>query len=104
MSDSNRATTYSNAGLTTFSLFGFPDKNRWWAFQQMGLARPHLNKVPGLLFYKLMGAGNGRGFSLQPDFNRYGMIAVWKDAESADQFFRHAQLMNDYRDKTSEIW
>jgi hypothetical protein len=42
----------------------------------MGSARAELARVAGMRFWKLLGTGKGNGFSLRPDFSRYGLLAV----------------------------
>jgi hypothetical protein len=70
----------------------------------MGLAQPALTNVSGLRFWKLLGSGHGRGFSLQPNWGRYGLLAVWETQADADAFFANAPLMAHYRRHATEIW
>ena len=44
----------------------------------MSLAFDVLNKTPGLSFFKLLGTGSGKGFSLYPDFSTYAILCVWE--------------------------
>ncbi len=91
--------------LTTLSLFGYDSSaTKLWAFLQMGLARSALSGVPGLRFWKLLGSGEGGGFSLHPDWSRYGLLAVWQNSNCADAFFKESELMRSYRQKAKEIW
>lgn len=70
----------------------------------MGTSVAPLNKTPGLLFYKLLGSGVGKGFSLQPNFHRYGLMATWESKEAATDFFQNSPLFRDYRQHSEEIW
>lgn len=90
--------------ITTFTLLGFPAKNRYWAFRHMGSAPFQLRKIEGLIFFKLLGAGNGQGFSIRPDFGRYGVLAVWESREAKDNFFRSNEVYQEYRHKSFEVW
>lgn len=90
--------------ITTFTLFGFKAGEKYWAFKQMGSAPFHLAKVPGLKFFKLMGAGDGLGFSIIPDFGRYALMAVWENKEASDRFFSEDLLYAKYQVHTFEIW
>ena len=90
--------------VTTFSLFGFEHGNKGWAFQQMGLMPRRLKRIPGLKFFKLLGAGHGKGFSIRPDFSRYGLIAVWENENFAKDFYASSEVMNSYRLKAGEVW
>lgn len=70
----------------------------------MAFARPQLARVPGLRFWKLLGSGNGSGFSLRPNWTRYGLLAVWENAEALENFFAHSALLRAYRRRADEIW
>jgi len=75
---------------------------RAWMLAQMALVRPVLRRVPGLRFWKLLGTGDG--FSLRPDFNRYGLLAVWESPEHALAFFDGAPIMRHFRQRADETW
>jgi hypothetical protein len=90
--------------LTTVTLCGYPPSSRLWAFNQMGSSRRLLPRVDGLRFWKLLGTGHGRGFSLRPDFSRYGLLAVWDSDGAADAFFARSALMAAYRRHAREVW
>jgi heme-degrading monooxygenase HmoA len=92
------------ARLTTLTLFGIRSGHVRWGLAQMGTSLPHLNKVPGLLFYKLLGSGQGKGFSLKPNFKRYGLICTWESEAAADAFLHSSDLMQEYQQHTDEIW
>ena len=48
--------------MVTLSLFRFEKPHhKLWAFVMMGLARPLLNLMPNLIFWKLLGSGTGEG-------------------------------------------
>lgn len=90
--------------IVTVSLFGFPKSERLWAFAQMGFARPAVAMARGLRFWKLLGSGHGGGFSLRPNWNRYGLLAVWESAEAADEFLSTSAVFLDYRNHAAETW
>jgi hypothetical protein len=93
-----------SAPLTTITLCGYGRGERLWAFNRMGSARREVARTPGLRFWKLLGAGVGNGFSLRPDFSRYGLLAVWDDGGAAAQFFSSSPVMESYRRHAEEIW
>ncbi|MBC5991746.1 DUF3291 domain-containing protein [Pontibacter sp. SD6] len=70
----------------------------------MGTSGPHLSKVPGLLFYKLLGSGHGKGFSIKPNFWRYGLMCTWESEAAADTFLNSSALMQEYKNHTFESW
>jgi heme-degrading monooxygenase HmoA len=90
--------------LTTLTLFGYSGAEKIWAFMQMAFARPHLRRVSGLRFWKLLGSGDGRGFSLRPNWSRYALLAVWENLDALKKFFATSTLMRAYRQHAQEIW
>ncbi|MBF9253627.1 spheroidene monooxygenase [Pontibacter sp. 172403-2] len=92
------------ARLTTLTLFGIRSGHIRWGLAQMGTSVPHLRQVPGLLFFKLLGSGQGKGFSIKPNFRRYGLLCTWDNENAADVFLSSSELMQTYRRHTDEIW
>jgi hypothetical protein len=90
--------------LATFSLFAFRGAARAWAFAQMGLARPLVASAPGLRFWKLLGSGQGAGFSLRPNFSRYALFAVWETDEAARAFLADSDFARRYHARAEEVW
>lgn len=90
--------------LTTLTLFGIKKGHLRWGLAQMGTSGPKLAKVPGLLFYKLLGSGRGKGFSIKPNFYRYGLLCTWENEQDADAFFRSSELIMEYKNHTTESW
>ena len=90
--------------VTTITLCRYQGSQRLWAFNQMGGSRRILARTDGLLFWRLLGTGQGRGFSLRPDFSRYGLLAVWRSQDAADRFMSGSALMREYRGRSSECW
>ena len=90
--------------LTTLTLFGYSGAEKILAFTQMAFARPQLARIPGLRFWKLLGSGHGRGFSLRPNWARYGLLAVWENVGALENFFANSALMHRYRRHAKEIW
>ncbi|KAA5547912.1 spheroidene monooxygenase [Adhaeribacter rhizoryzae] len=90
--------------ITTLSLFGIR-KGHWrWGLAQMGTMPLRLQQTPGLQFFKLLGSGKGRVFSLTPDFYLYGLMAVWETEVQADDFFNHSDIMKAYQKHCNETW
>ena len=94
----------TEAALTTVTLCRYEGAQRVWAFNQMGTSRRVLARTEGLRFWKLLGTGQGRGFSLRPDFSQYGLLGVWTSRQAADRFISSASLMQEYRRRSSECW
>lgn len=90
--------------LTTLTLFGIKEGHLRWGLAQMGTSGPQLDKVPGLVFYKLLGSGHGKGFSIKPNFRRYGMLCSWQNEAAADDFLNSSPLLEEYKKHTFESW
>ncbi|MDQ3290113.1 MAG: spheroidene monooxygenase [Bacteroidota bacterium] len=90
--------------FTTLTLFGLKPNRIRWGLALMGTSPPLLQKVADLKFFKLLGSGKGRVFSLKPDFRRYGLFATWRSEEEADAFFAHSDVMQTYYDNSEEVW
>ncbi len=84
--------------LTTITFFKF-QKNKPWAFAQMGILHRKIKKTNGLFFLKLMGTGGGNGFSLRPDFSTYAILGVWESENAASDFFENNETINRYKSK-----
>jgi hypothetical protein len=93
-----------SARYTTLTLFGIRKGHIRWGLAQMGTSVPHLAKVPGLLFYKLLGSGQGKAFSVKPNFRRYGLFCTWESEAAAMHFLHHSDLIKEYQAHTDEIW
>ena len=85
-------------GITTVSFFTFK-KNKFWAFKQMGLAPYQMKKIKGLSFFKFLGTGGGRGFSLWPDFSTYAFLGVWDELESFSNCMDKNPIFLNYKKK-----
>jgi len=90
--------------LTTLTVFTLKPGFRRWGLAQMGTSPPQLRRVPGLVFFKLLGSGAHSGFGLWPNLDRYGFMAVWADAAAATAFFGGHPLWASYAGRSAEIW
>ena len=77
--------------VVKFFVFKF-QKNKFWAFSQMGLPKKFLKNARGLKFYKLLGTGGKTGFGLYPDFKTYCLLSVWDNSSDADYFIKKKQI------------
>lgn len=67
----------------------------------MAFARPLLWKIPGMRFRKLMGAGKGIGFTREPDWSRYALLAVWEHEADARNFLAESRFMRCYSENAT---
>ena len=84
--------------VTTLTLFSFKT-NKFWAFQQMGVAHLRLKNIEGLKFYKFLGTGGGQGFSLRPDFSTYAFLGVWEDLSFYQNCLQKHPIFKTYQEK-----
>jgi hypothetical protein len=82
--------------VTTLTFFTF-NKNKFWAFKQMGTVHVRMKNVLGLQFYKFLGTGGGSGFSLRPDFSTYAFLAVWNDILDYQNFIKEHPVFLKYK-------
>ena len=94
--DTHEAALRSASPITTLTVFRFGKRARFWAFAQMAFARPLLRDIPGLRFHRLMGAGRGLGFTFQPDWGRYALLAVWENETRAREFLGASRFLRRY--------
>lgn len=90
--------------ITTLTFFRYSKiGQKLWAFWMMQFAHGPLSRTEGLQFYKLLGSGK-IGFNPLPDWSVYGLLQVWENEEKANSFFESSELMERYREKSSEQW
>jgi hypothetical protein len=90
--------------LVTITFFRFSGLAKLWALQQMQVAKFSLNRLPGLQFYKLMGSGYGRGFSIRPDFSTFALLCCWSDEEAAQQGLQASTILSRFKKQADEQW
>ena len=88
--------------VVKFFVFKF-QKNKFWAFSQMGLPKKFLKNAKGLKFYRLLGTGSKTGFGLYPDFNTYCLLSVWDNSIDANYFIKKNKFLSKYIDKAKSI-
>lgn len=91
--------------LTCLHLFGVSPRMVPLALLRMGLDRRHLRATPGLRFWKLVGTGDGRTFTVRDaDPCRWGMVTVWDGAEALDRFERRSAVIRAWSSIAEERW
>jgi spheroidene monooxygenase len=79
-------------------------RDRLWALGQMGLARRPLGRLPGIGFFKLMGAGTGEGFTPRPNPDVVAVLSTWPDLATAEARIRDAAVFRRYRARAREAF
>jgi hypothetical protein len=67
----------------------------------MQLAHQHIEKVKGVITYKLMGSGAGNGFSIWPDWQVYSLFVQWESEEASAIFFDNNTFWEEYTNKAT---
>jgi heme-degrading monooxygenase HmoA len=70
----------------------------------MAAQRPLLARVPGLRFARLLGTGQGIGFSAVPDFRTWALFAVWEDVSAWERFAAESRVMRQYHARGEEVY
>ena len=89
--------------MVTLSLFRFEKpQHKLWAFVMMGLARPLLNLMPNLIFWKLLGSGTGEGFTPKPNWGVYAILCVWQDPTNIEKTLKESRVFRGYHEMATE--
>jgi len=67
----------------------------------MGIAPFLLDNVKGLLFFKFLGTGGGKGFSLCPDFSTYAFMGVWEHKNDYENFISQNPVFSQYQKRAT---
>jgi hypothetical protein len=73
------------------------------AIVRLGLDRPRLARVPGLLFWRVLGTGRGDDTGPSADVRRTALFAVWEDAAALDRFVTSSSLARRWQ-HADEAW
>ncbi|MDG2464329.1 MAG: DUF3291 domain-containing protein [Crocinitomicaceae bacterium] len=91
--------------ITTLSFCKYTSlRNKFWGLKMMQFAHKGLANTNGLTFYRLLGSGRGRGFNPFPDWSVYFLLQVWESEEAAHTFFNSSDLIQQYSERTDEIF
>lgn len=88
--------------ITTITFFHFKGLHAIWMFPQMQLSLSGFKDIDGLSFFKLMGSGGKRGFSILPNLNTYAFMGVWDSEAQALNFFNHAKQFQKFTQHANE--
>ncbi len=75
-----------------------------FAFFAMALHRLPLALNQKCSFWKLLGCGKNGTFDLNPDWQQWGLLAVWDTKEDFDQFYIHSFIAWWWKIFTQEQW
>ena len=55
-------------------------------------------------FWQLLGSGRNGTFDLQPDWQQWGLLAVWDDSEAFDEFYQNSFVARWWKALAYERW
>lgn len=74
------------------------------ALLAMALHRLPMSLQQGCSFWKLLGTGRNGTFDLEPDWQQWGLLAVWDSREDFDRFFKSSFVAYWWRALARESW
>jgi len=90
--------------ISTVTLFRFQGMDAFWIFGQMQKVKKNFDKVPGLLFFKLMGSGGKNGFSKMLNVNVYALHCVWETEQHSKDFFDRSDSFSEFKSRATELY
>ena len=90
--------------IVAFTLARYPGSASIAALSHLGIDRLPLSRMPGLRFWRLLGVGQGRVFSPQPDFQRYALLTVWDSLDALRRFEAQSTVMRRIYARSEEAW
>ena len=103
--ENTKMTTHARInGVVVVFLFDFLPQHRSWAWLKLMQGNAAFFKaLPGLLFAKVMGSGEGGGFGLRPSGTHQGLILMFDSLKTAKQCLLSTEI-NHYKERTREFW
>jgi hypothetical protein len=94
-------TATSEEIIASFHLIRYPDMR---AMRYMAFDRPVLHRTGGLLFWRLLGTGQGPSMTIGADLRRWALFAVWRGERHLDAFLATSPIAARWRDEATEHW
>jgi heme-degrading monooxygenase HmoA len=91
------------ARIASFHLIREPKWKAPLALARLGTDRPRLGRVDGLVFWRLLGTGNGDDTSGGADLARTAVFAVWDSEHALDTFMATNRIAARWR-RAAESW
>jgi heme-degrading monooxygenase HmoA len=79
------------------------EASRLWGWSRIVRGPRALQRVPGLLFSKVLGSGYDGGFDLRPSASRQGVFALFDSAQTAQDFITDSALVHGYQKRSNEF-
>jgi len=78
--------------------------SRLWGYSRFVVARFGLQRLPGLRFFKMLGAGHEGGFGLRPSASHMGLFMVFDDDSAARHALDESALLRTWRERSREFF
>ena len=75
-----------------------------FALLAMAIHRLPLMLQKGCTFWKLLGTGRNGAFDLNPDWQQWGLLAVWESREDFEKFHKNSLISRWWKLFTDESW
>ena len=75
-----------------------------FALLAMAVHRLFMWLQKGCTFWKLLGSGHNGTFDLQPDWQQWGLLAVWDDHREFDRFYKQSFIASWWKLLATETW
>ena len=90
--------------ITIILLSKLKNNQRLWGLKQLALKQFFIKKIPGLVFFKVLGSGKDAGFGLQPSFVHQGALFHFRAESFASQFLKTSEIISTYKEKSDEFF
>jgi len=93
----------NNDQTAVILLADIADASRLWGWSRIVRGPRALQRVPGLLFSKVLGSGYEGGFDLRPSPSRQGVFGLFESEQTAHNFLAQSPLVHAYQERSQEF-
>jgi hypothetical protein len=97
------ARTAASGRIASFHLVRERPGRALLAMGRLALDRPRLARVPGLVFWRLLGTGRGDDTGPSTDLRRTALFAVWDGDRALDEFLATSAISRRWS-QADEVW
>jgi heme-degrading monooxygenase HmoA len=90
--------------IVSLTIIRYPKLLVPFALLAMAIHRLPLSFQKGCTFWKLLGSGHNGTFDLQPDWQQWGLLAVWNSREDFDNFYKSSFIVSWWDLFHTERW
>ena len=75
-----------------------------WGFMRFIIGKYALRKVPGIVFFRVLGSGRNGGFDVKPSLHQQGLFCVFENEDFAKQFLDTSSIITNYQKHSREFF